>query len=55
MELAKRKPVLKNSLCSIFIASEESTSVPNIGVDGLMVHGVLDRFKNGPLLWVDTR
>ena len=51
--LAKSKPSLETSISAVFIASEESTSVPNVGVDGLMVNGELDRFKNGPLLWVD--
>ncbi len=51
--LAKLKPALETSVSAILIASEESTSVPNVGVDGLMVHGELDRFKKGPMLWVD--
>ena len=33
--------------------SEESTAVPDVGVDMLMKDGKLDHLKNGPIYWVD--
>ena len=34
--------------------SEESTAVPDVGVDMLMKDGKLDHLKNGPIYWVDS-
>ena len=34
--------------------SEESTAVPDVGVDMLMKDGKLDHLKNGPIYWVDA-
>ena len=38
----------------MFIAAEESTAIPDVGVDALLKHGKLDKFKNGPIYWVDS-
>jgi acetylornithine deacetylase len=43
---------LKRSLIVVFIANEENSSVPGIGVDGLLKAGALEQIKNGPLFWV---
>ena len=34
--------------------SEESTAIPGVGVDALLDNGKLDRFKNGPIYWIDS-
>ena len=34
--------------------SEESTAVPDVGVDMLMKDGKLEHLKNGPIYWVDS-
>lgn len=34
--------------------SEESSAVPDVGVDALLKHKKLDRFLNGPVYWVDS-
>ena len=33
---------------------EESTAIPDVGVDALLKHGELDKFKNGPIYWIDS-
>ncbi len=37
-----------------FPNSEESTAIPGVGVDALLANGKLDRFKNGPIYWIDS-
>ena len=36
------------------LTSEESTAIPDVGVDMLMKDGKLDHLKNGPIYWVDS-
>src|SRR5690606_15241618 len=35
-------------------ADEEFGQVPAIGAEALMKHGVLDKFKGGPVIWLDS-
>ncbi|KAF5179773.1 acetylornithine deacetylase [Thalictrum thalictroides] len=35
-------------------ANEENSSIAGIGVDMLVKDGLLDKFKKGPLFWIDT-
>ncbi|XP_051129764.1 acetylornithine deacetylase [Andrographis paniculata] len=53
-KLAVAKPALKSSVYAIFIASEENSSIPGIGVDQLYEDGYFDNLHRGPLYWVDT-
>ncbi|TFJ85460.1 hypothetical protein NSK_002970 [Nannochloropsis salina CCMP1776] len=53
VQIAEHRPALKRSLIVVFIANEENSSVPGIGVDGLLKAGALEQIKNGPLFWVD--
>ena len=34
--------------------SEENSTIPGVGVDQLLKDGRLEKFKNGPLFWVDS-
>ncbi|XP_076895184.1 acetylornithine deacetylase-like [Bidens hawaiensis] len=52
--LGRMKPNLKSSVVAVFIASEENSSIPGVGVDALVKDGLLDKLKNGPLFWIDT-
>ncbi|XP_076927741.1 acetylornithine deacetylase-like isoform X1 [Bidens hawaiensis] len=52
--LGRMKPDLKSSVVAVFIASEENSSIPGVGVDALVKDGLLDKLKNGPLFWIDT-
>ena len=54
IQLAEKKPRLKKEVWAVFIAAEESTITPGVGIDALLKHGKLDRFKNGPIYWVDS-
>lgn len=54
IQLAEKKPQLKNSIFVCFIASEENNSIPNVGVDMVMKHGYLDGIKGGPVFWIDS-
>jgi len=53
-KLAQLKPDLDISVHAVFIASEEATAKPGVGVDGLMAAGQLAKLKGGPLFWVDS-
>lgn len=53
-KLGETKPHLKSTVVAVFIASEENSSIPGVGVDALVKHGLLDKLKNGPLFWIDT-
>ncbi|KAL8489188.1 hypothetical protein ACS0TY_025184 [Phlomoides rotata] len=53
-KLGETKPLLKTSVVGVFIASEENSSIPGVGVDALAKDGYLDKLKPGPLYWVDT-
>ncbi|KAF5729701.1 acetylornithine deacetylase [Tripterygium wilfordii] len=52
--LGETKPKLKSSVIAVFIASEENSSIPGVGVDALGRQGLLDNLKGGPLFWIDT-
>ncbi|CAL5432338.1 unnamed protein product [Camellia sinensis] len=52
--LGERKAKLKSTVVAVFIASEENSSIPGVGVDALMKDGLLNKLKNGPLFWIDT-
>jgi len=48
-KLGQTKPKLKSTVVAVFIASEENSSIPGVGVDALVKHGLLDKLKQGPL------
>ncbi|KAG2249440.1 hypothetical protein Bca52824_089068 [Brassica carinata] len=52
--LGETKPALKSSVVAVFIASEENSSIPGVGVDMLVKDKLLDKLKSGPLFWIDT-
>eukprot|EP00123_Amoebidium_parasiticum_P015306 comp22886_c0_seq1/m.36173 comp22886_c0_seq1/g.36173 ORF comp22886_c0_seq1/g.36173 comp22886_c0_seq1/m.36173 type:complete len:441 (-) comp22886_c0_seq1:546-1868(-) len=52
--LAINKIPLKVTVAAVFIASEENSSIPGVGVDGLLENGKLDFLKRGPVFWVDS-
>lgn len=52
--LGEVKPKLKSSVVAVFIANEENSSVLDIGVDGLVKQGLLNKLRDGPLYWIDT-
>ncbi|KAH0646987.1 hypothetical protein KY285_034699 [Solanum tuberosum] len=53
-QLGETKPQLKSTVVAVFIASEENSSIPGVGVDALVKDGLLDKLKQGPLFWIDT-
>ncbi|AEE83955.1 Acetylornithine deacetylase [Arabidopsis thaliana] len=58
-KLGQAKPALKSTVVAVFIASEENSSIPGVGVDMLVKDKLLDKLKSGPLLvsilyWIDT-
>ncbi|PIN04864.1 Metalloexopeptidase [Handroanthus impetiginosus] len=53
-KLGKTKIPLKSTVVAVFIASEENSSIPGVGVDALDEHGWLEKLKPGPLYWVDS-
>eukprot|EP01087_Luapelamoeba_hula_P000420 TRINITY_DN1030_c0_g1_i2.p1 TRINITY_DN1030_c0_g1~~TRINITY_DN1030_c0_g1_i2.p1 ORF type:complete len:352 (-),score=39.36 TRINITY_DN1030_c0_g1_i2:52-1080(-) len=52
--LAEQKPALAVGVVAVFIANEENSEIPGIGVDELVKQGLLAKLKNGPLYWVDS-
>ncbi|XP_009136878.1 acetylornithine deacetylase [Brassica rapa] len=52
--LGETKPALRSSVVAVFIASEENSSIPGVGVDMLVKDKLLDKLKAGPLFWIDT-
>ncbi|KAH6790732.1 Peptidase M20/M25/M40 family protein [Perilla frutescens var. frutescens] len=52
--LGETKPQLKSTVVAVFIASEENSSIPGVGVDALVKDGLLNNLKEGPLFWIDT-
>lgn len=48
-KLGQEKPKLRSTVYAVFIASEENSSIPGIGVEQLYADGYLDISKNGPL------
>ncbi|XP_073052139.1 acetylornithine deacetylase isoform X1 [Primulina eburnea] len=53
-KLGESNPTLKSTVVAVFIASEENSSIPQVGVDALVRAGLLDKLKHGPLFWIDT-
>lgn len=53
-KLGESKPTLKSTVVAVFIASEENSSIPQVGVDALVRAGLLEKLKPGPLFWIDT-
>jgi len=51
--IGETKPVLTTNVTIVFIASEENSSIPEVGVDMLMKAGHLDGIKSGPVFWID--
>ena len=47
--LGETKPKLKTTIVAVFIASEENSSIPGVGVDALVKNGLLNKLKHGPL------
>ncbi|KAI3821584.1 hypothetical protein L1987_09152 [Smallanthus sonchifolius] len=43
--LGRTKPNLKSTVVAVFIASEENSSIPGVGVDALVKDGLLDKLK----------
>ncbi|XP_019863918.1 PREDICTED: acetylornithine deacetylase-like [Amphimedon queenslandica] len=54
LQLAEKKPQLKRSVWAVFIASEENSTIPDVGVDAMLKDGRLERYKNGPIYWIDS-
>ena len=54
VQLATSRPSLDVTVAAVFIASEESAAIPNVGVDVLVEKGELDFIKGGPVYWVDS-
>jgi len=52
--LAETRPTLDVTVCAVFIASEESNSIPDVGVEMLVKDHKLDFIKAGPVYWVDS-
>jgi acetylornithine deacetylase len=52
--LAEKRPILETSVVVVFIANEENSIFPGIGVDQLAREGYLDHLRNGPLFWIDS-
>ncbi|XP_042489220.1 acetylornithine deacetylase-like [Macadamia integrifolia] len=52
--LGETKPKLQSTVIVVLIANEENSSIPGVGVDELVKHGLLDKLKQGPLYWIDT-
>lgn len=52
--LAEKKPQLSTAVVVVFIASEENTMIPEVGIEQLMANGYLDPLKPGPVFWVDS-
>lgn len=53
-KLAESKMKSKVNIVAMFIANEEQSHLPGVGIDELMENGELDFLKNGPLIWVDS-
>ena len=37
-----------------FLCSEENSTIPGVGVDQLLKNGKLEKFRNGPVYWLDS-
>jgi len=54
VHLGKTKPALKASVVAVFIANEENSDIPGVGVDELVKNGKIAHLKNGWMYWVDS-
>jgi acetylornithine deacetylase len=54
IQLAEKKPKLSVNVVAVFIANEENSEIPDVGVDALEKRGYLKNLKNGWMFWVDT-
>ncbi|XP_065912239.1 uncharacterized protein [Dysidea avara] len=54
IQLAEKKPKLKRKIVAVFIACEENSTIPDVGVEMLLKNGKLDHLKDGPVYWVDS-
>ncbi|XP_065175134.1 uncharacterized protein LOC135805072 [Sycon ciliatum] len=54
IQLAEKKVQLNTNMVAIFIACEENSTIPDVGVDKLLKDGRLDELKGGPVYWVDS-
>ena len=50
MQVRYHSPVVTINL----VHSEENSTIPGVGVDQLLKDGKLEKFKNGPIFWVDS-
>jgi acetylornithine deacetylase len=53
IQLAEKKPQLSVNVVAVFIANEENSEIPDVGVDALEKRGYLKDLKNGWMFWVD--
>ena len=49
--LAKAKPSLAVDVRAVFIANEENSDIPGVGIDEMQKRGELDDLRRGPLIW----
>jgi len=54
VELATQKPKLSKTIVVVFIANEENSDIPDIGVDGLIKNGKMAHLKKGYMYWIDA-
>lgn len=54
LQFAEKRPDFNVAVTAVFIASEENSSIPGVGVEKLMEEGYLDELKGGPVYWVDS-
>jgi len=52
-QLAIAKPKLRIGVWGVFIANEEASIEPGVGIDEMAKQGELAHLKSGPLFWVD--
>lgn len=53
-QLAVQQPKLNVCVAAVFIANEENSTIPGVGIDALAEHGELEFAKNGVLYWIDS-
>lgn len=53
-QLAILKPKLKVGVAAVFIANEENSTIPGVGIDALAAHKELDFARHAPLFWIDS-
>mmetsp|Transcript_16199 Transcript_16199/g.41308 ORF Transcript_16199/g.41308 Transcript_16199/m.41308 type:complete len:435 (-) Transcript_16199:267-1571(-) len=52
-QLGETRPTLERSVVGVYIADEEASVDPLVGLEGLVQQGLLAHLKNGPMYWVD--